>query len=61
MLAAAWIEDRTDREQRAHLLARIGEGFSIDQALHEVLGVDTDALDLALQESIRAEFPALIR
>lgn len=59
VMAAAWIEQRTSREQRAHLLERLGGGFSIDQALHEVVGVDTEGLDAALQQEILAEFPEL--
>jgi hypothetical protein len=55
--AAGWIEARTSREQRAQLLARIGQGFSIDQALHEILAVDTDGLDRAVREEVLAEFP----
>ena len=31
--------------------------MSIDQALHEVMGVDTESLDQAVQAEIRAEFP----
>jgi hypothetical protein len=59
VVAAAWIEERTTREQRARLLQRIGEGFSADQALHEALGLDTDGVDAAVQESILSEFPSL--
>ena len=58
-MAAAWIEQRTNRDQRAHLLVRLGTGFSVDQALYEVVGVDTDGLDAALQQEIRSEFPEM--
>jgi tetratricopeptide (TPR) repeat protein len=58
--ATSWIEKRTSREQRAKLLARLGEGFSVDQALHEALGVDTDGLDAAVREEIRSEFPEMV-
>ena len=60
LLAAEWIESRTTAAQRARLLARLGAGFSIDQALHEIVGVDTDGLDAALAEQIRSEFPELV-
>jgi hypothetical protein len=60
VVAADWIEKRTTREQRARLLSRIGEGFSVDQALHETLGRDTDGLDAALQDEIRSEFPGFV-
>jgi tetratricopeptide (TPR) repeat protein len=58
MAAAAWLEARTDRAQRAQLLARLGEGATDDQALMEVLGLDTAAIDSALRSEIRDEFPA---
>ncbi len=59
VVTASWIEKRTTREQRARLLARIGHGFSVDQALHEVLGLDTDGLDQAVRADIQSEFPTL--
>jgi len=59
VVAAAWIEERTTREQRARILERIGSGFSADQALHEALGMDTETLDAAVRASILAEFPEL--
>jgi len=61
LAAAAWIEARTDRAQRARLLARLGEGTADDRALEEVLGLDTAALDAALQQEIRDEFPPVDR
>jgi tetratricopeptide (TPR) repeat protein len=60
VVAADWIERRTTREERGRLLARLGEGFSIDQALHEVLGLDTDGVDRSIREEIRSEFPDLV-
>jgi tetratricopeptide (TPR) repeat protein len=60
VIAADWIAERTTREDRRRLLSRLGEGFSIDQALHEVVGLDTDGLDQALREEIRAEFPEMV-
>ncbi len=58
MAAAAWIEARTDRAQRGRLLARLGEGATDDEALMEVLSLDTQAIDAALRRAIRDEFPA---
>ncbi|MBW2272727.1 MAG: hypothetical protein JRG96_05620 [Deltaproteobacteria bacterium] len=59
VVAVAWLEQRTTSEQRARLVGRLGEGFSIDQALHEAVGIDTRGLDEALQREIRSEFPSL--
>jgi len=60
VMAADWLERRTSREERAHLLRRLGSGFSIDQALYEVVGMDTDGLERALREEVRSEFPAKV-
>jgi hypothetical protein len=57
MAAAYWIEARTDRAQRARLLARLGAGASDDEALREVLGLDTDAIDAGVRERVLREFP----
>jgi len=57
MAAAYWIEARTDRTQRARLLARLGEGVRDDDALRESLGLDTDGIDAALRERVLREFP----
>jgi hypothetical protein len=57
VVTVGYIESRTDVPARRRLLARIGEGFSIDQALYEAMGVDTDGLDAAVQRAIRSEFP----
>jgi hypothetical protein len=51
------IESRTSVAERRRLLQLIGEGLSVDQALHAILGLDTDGLDRVVQEEIRAEFP----
>jgi hypothetical protein len=59
LVAVEWIEARTGADQRARLLQRLGQGFSVDQALHEILGVDSDGLDRALREEIESEFPSL--
>lgn len=57
VVTAAFIAERTEVADRRRLLELLGEGFSIDQALHAVLGIDSRALDRAVQDSIRAEFP----
>jgi hypothetical protein len=57
--AALWIEQRTDRDQRARLLAALASGRGDDAAFRAVLGTDTRAIDAAVREWIRAEFPAL--
>jgi tetratricopeptide (TPR) repeat protein len=59
IVAVGWIEERSDRAGRARLLERLGRGFSADQALFELVGLDTDGLDAAVREAILAEFPAL--
>ncbi len=58
MAAADWIEARTDRKQRAQLLARLGEGASDDEALREAVGVDTEAIDAAVRARVLREFPS---
>jgi hypothetical protein len=57
VVTVGYIQAHTEVEDRRRLLQRIGEGFSIDQALHEVMGLDTDSLDRAVQAEIQAEFP----
>ncbi|MFO0691688.1 MAG: tetratricopeptide repeat protein [Myxococcota bacterium] len=61
VVTVGYIESRTDVAARRRLLERLGEGLSIDQALYEAMGVDTDGLDRAVQESIRSEFPEWTR
>lgn len=56
--AVEWIESRTTPPQRARMLARLGEGMSMDQALYEALGMNTEGLDAALRREILADFPA---
>lgn len=58
VVATAYIEEHTSKEERARMLSRIGEGYSVDQALHEAMGMDTDDLDQAVQREILEEFPA---
>ena len=55
--AAAWVEAHTDRDSRARLLGRLGEGWSDDEALTEAVGTDTAGIDAALRAQIRSEFP----
>ena len=57
-VASDWIERHTTAEQRALLLRRLSEGFSSDQALYEIFGMDTAGVDAAVQAEIRGEFPA---
>jgi len=57
--AALFIESRTDRKQRARMLAILGEGRGDDAAFAEVMGMDTRAIDAAVQTWIREEFPPL--
>src|SRR5262249_56389840 len=54
--AADWLGGRTDRAVRGRLIERIGTGASTDQALRELLGMDTDAVDAAVREWIGSEF-----
>lgn len=57
VVAVAWIESKTTVATRRRLLMRLGEGLSVDQALHEALGVDTDGLDARVRADLRSEFP----
>ena len=59
--AAAWIEANTAAGQRAQLLSGLGEGRDMDAVLQEVLGADTEAVDLAVQRWVRSEFPETVR
>ncbi|HEX5068529.1 MAG TPA: hypothetical protein VFY49_20580, partial [Myxococcota bacterium] len=54
--AASWIEVHSDRAARGRLLALLGEGRSDDEALRAALGLDTAAIDAALQRDIASEF-----
>jgi len=55
--AAAWVEAHSNRDGRARLLGRLGEGWSDDEALKEAVGTDTDGIDAALRAEILSEFP----
>lgn len=61
VVTVGYIESNTDVAARRRLLERLGAGLSIDQALHEAMGVDTDGLDRAVQQAIRSEFPEWTR
>jgi hypothetical protein len=61
LAAAAWIESRTTRDDRARLLQLLGEGVIDDTALRSVLGMNTAEIDAALQRTIRDEFPVYER
>jgi Domain of unknown function (DUF4124) len=54
--AADWLGARTDRALRSRLIERLGAGVSIDQALLELLHMDTGAVDAAVREWIGSEF-----
>ncbi len=57
VVTVAYIESKTDVAARRRLLERLGQGFSIDQALYEAMGLDTDGLDVAVRREIQSEFP----
>lgn len=57
VVTAAYIESQTTVDERRKLLHHLSNGLSIDQALHEVMGLDTDSLDAAVRTEIRSEFP----
>lgn len=57
VFTVGYLRSQTDVDQRRRLLQQLGRGFSIDQALHEILGLDTAGLDRAVRREIRAEFP----
>lgn len=53
LAAADWIASRTDAAGRGRLLDQLGRGASVDEALHEAVGVDTAGLDAALRRLLR--------
>lgn len=57
VVVAGFIHDRTDVAGRRRMLSMVGAGFSIDQALHAVMGLDTEGLDAAVRAEILREFP----
>lgn len=54
--AADWIDRHSDASERAALLARLGDGMSIDEALRLTLGHDTQSLDKALRAEVLGGF-----
>ncbi len=54
--AADWLESRTDRAVRGRLIEMVGAGASTEQALVELLNMDTDAVDAAVRKWIGSEF-----
>jgi hypothetical protein len=54
--AASWVEAHSDRDGRARLLRRLGEGWADDQALMEAVGMNTEGIDAALRSEILSEF-----
>ena len=57
VVTVGFMHARTQVEERRRILQLVGEGFSIDQALHDVMGLDMEGLDRAVQAEIRREFP----
>ena len=58
VVTVGYIEAHTDVATRRRLLERLGEGYSIDQALHEAMGLDTASLDAAVRAELQREFPS---
>jgi tetratricopeptide (TPR) repeat protein len=54
--AADWLGQRTDRALRGRLIERLGAGVPTDQALVELLHMDTGAVDAAVRDWIGSEF-----
>ncbi len=54
--AAAWLIARTDAAGRARLLHRLGVGLAADEALIELVGMDTGPVDRAVRDWIQSEF-----
>jgi hypothetical protein len=59
IVTAEWLERNSQPQSRARLLRRLGEGMSIDQALFELCGLDTDGLDRAVRQRVQSEFPIM--
>ena len=57
VVTIGFIHAKTDVAERRRLLELIGGGFSVDQALHQVMGLDTEGVDAAIRAEIRREFP----
>jgi hypothetical protein len=54
--AAAWITARTTPAQRAQLLARLGGGADVDDALRASVGGDTATVDAAARADVASQF-----
>jgi predicted short-subunit dehydrogenase-like oxidoreductase (DUF2520 family) len=52
--AADWLVRHTSAAQRAELLRSLGRGADLDAALQAAAGVDSDALDAAVQRELTA-------
>jgi len=59
IVAVQWIHEQSSADERKTLLQQLGRGFSMDQALHQMLGLDTEGLEEAVQAWILSEFPTL--
>ena len=57
VVTVGYIHSKTTVAERRQLLEQIGAGFSVDQALHQVMGLDTEGLDAAVRADIQREFP----
>lgn len=59
IVTVEWIREQSSADERQQLLRQLGRGFSMDQALHRMLGLDTEGLEASVQAWILSEFPAL--
>ena len=58
LAAADWVDAHTDSAGRARLLMLIGQGLADDEALRQLLDLDTAGVEQAVQSEIRSQFPA---
>jgi hypothetical protein len=61
VVTVGYIHSKTEVEDRRRMLQLIGQGFSVDQALHDAMGIDTEGLEHAVQAEILREFPEWAR
>ncbi len=59
IVAVEWIHAHSTADARRQLMRRLGRGVSMDDALEEMLGLDTEGVEDAVQAWILAEFPSL--
>lgn len=59
IVAVEWLHEKSRAEERRQLLRQLGRGFSMDQALHQMLGLDTEGVEAEVQAWILSEFPSL--